>query len=505
MTHHYALGYVDIGKCDDCWITSHLFVHSYYTQDDNAIPLCRSCMASKLRRSITRIQEIDNRSLGHDVILEWLRYEVENQRPLTQVEIDTPTCVSCERLPSQSNQLVESAMADRTIIVQAHRACSFTCGRCTIQYVTHRENAIGYTRSIDVQRETLCSDCALEVFNDNDGRSHFQECECCQTLEIFYDMRTWDNRRYCERCYEDNVYTCEHCDESRWQDDDHDCTDDDYDDNRSGVIHNFDYKPYPQFFGSGKYYLGFELEVESNNNRHNDAEYAQNDLGAHAYMKSDGSLNDGFEIVTHPHTLDEYQKNFNWQGIKKLSKRGCKSWQTSTCGIHVHVSRTAFGDSVEPKYSSNEWNDWVLKRQAHELRFMKLIYDNQRQVERISGRASSFARFDDKGNLVNKVKHGHQRNDRYSAVNTENENTLEVRVFRGSLRPERVLSALEFVHASVEYTRELRVSSKAKPFSWLRFTSYIASNINTYANLALIMEETFQRDSEPNDGDNDDN
>lgn len=504
MTHHYALGYVDIGKCDDCWTISHLFVHSYYTEDDNAIPLCRSCMALKLRRSFTRIQEIDNRSLGHDVILEWLRYEIENQRPLTQVEIDTPTCVSCERLPSHSNQLVESAMADRTIIVQAHRDCSFTCGRCNIQYVTHRENAIGYTRSTNVQNKEICSDCCLEVYEENGGSRNFISCGCCSTLVLNDDMLSFDNRRYCERCYEDNVYTCEHCNESRWENDDHYCNSDD-DDEDSGVIHKFDYKPYPQFFGVGKYHLGFELEVESNNNRHDDAEYAQNDLGAHAYMKSDGSLNDGFEIVTHPHTLDEYQKNFNWQGIKKLSKRGCRSWNTSTCGIHVHVSRTAFGDSVEPKYGSDKWNDWVLKRQAHELRFMKLIYDNQRQVERISGRASSFARFDDKGNLVNKVKHGHQRNDRYSAVNTENENTLEVRVFKGSLRPERVLSALEFVHASVEYTRELRVSSKAKPFSWLRFTSYIASNINTYANLALIMEETFQRDSEPNDGDSDDN
>jgi hypothetical protein len=291
----------------------------------------------------------------------------------------------------------------------------------------------------------------------------------------------------------DNVYTCEHCDELRWQDDDHEC--DSSDDDVNGVIHNFNYKPYPQFFGVGKYYLGLELEVESSNDKYDDAQWAQDNLGAHAYMKSDGSLNNGFEIVTHPHTLDRYQKDFNWTSIKKLGNRGCRSWNTTTCGIHVHVSRTAFGDPSEPKFHNPEWNDWVLKRQAHELRFMKLIYDNQHQVERISGRASSFARFDDKGNLVNKVKHGHQRNDRYSAVNTENENTLEVRVFKGSLRPERVLSALEFVHASVEYTRDLRVNNKAKPFSWIRFTSYIYDNINTYANLALIMEETFQRDS----------
>ena len=503
MNHHYALGYVDIGKCDECWTTAHLFVHSYYTQDDMAIPLCRACISARLRRSLDRIQEIDNRTLAQDVVREWLIYELDNPHPLTQIEIDTPTCASCERLPSHLNQLVESAMADTTVIVQAHRGCSFTCGRCTIQYVTHIQNAIGYTRSIDVQNEEICSECSLEVFEENGGRRYFIDCACCSTLVLHDDMRSFNNRRYCDRCYVDNVYTCERCDELRWQDDDHYCNSDD-DDEDNGVIHNFDYKPYPQFFGVGKYHLGFELEVESNSSKYDDAQWAQDNLGAHAYMKSDGSLNDGFEIVTHPHTLESYQKNFNWTSIKKLSNRGCRSWNTTTCGIHVHVSRTAFGDSDEPKYGSTEWNDWVLKRQAHELRFMKLIYDNQRQVERISGRASSFARFDDKGNLVNKVKHGHQRNDRYSAVNTENENTLEVRVFKGSLRPERVLSALEFVHASVEYTRDLRVSTKAKPFSWLRFTSYIYNNMNTYANLALIMEETFQnRSTDDNEsGDN---
>lgn len=495
MSHHYALGYVEIGKCEDCWVTSHLFVHSHFSQDEMAIPFCRACISSRLRRSLYHIQEIDNRSLAQDTMCAWLMYEIDNPLPLTQIEIDTPTCVGCERLPTHHNQLVESVMADCTTIVQAHRACSFICGRCSIQYAIHPSNAIGYTRSVNVQNNELCADCSLEVFAENNGARNFENCFCCSTLVLGDDMRSFDDRRYCNACYEDNVYTCQNCDELCWENYDHYCnSDDDYDDD-NGVIHNFDYKPFPQFFGDGKYYLGFELEVESTSNRYDDAQWAQDNLGAHAYMKSDGSLNDGFEIVTHPHTLESYQKTFNWKSIKKLGNRGCRSWNTTTCGIHVHVSRTAFGDSNEPKYGSTEWNDWVLKRQAHELRFMKLIYDNQRQVERISGRASSFARFDDKGNLVNKVKHGHQRNDRYSAVNTENENTLEVRVFKGSLRPERVLSALEFVHASVEYTRDLRVSSKAKPFSWLRFTSYIYNNMNTYANLALIMEETFQRDN----------
>jgi hypothetical protein len=214
-------------------------------------------------------------------------------------------------------------------------------------------------------------------------------------------------------------------------------------------------------------------------------------------MKDDGSLNDGFEIVTHPHTLSDYQTNFNWEFIPKLKQEGFRSWNTDTCGLHVHVSRTAFGEGVSP-WGRADRDQLILRKQAHELRFMKLIYDNQRQVERIAGRAGTqFATFGDKGKLVEKVKFGNQSNGRYSAINTDNEATLEVRVFKGSLRKERVLSALEFVTASVEYTRNLKVTSKNQALSWLCFTAYVSNNMETYPNLALIMSESFASDVTP--------
>jgi hypothetical protein len=216
-------------------------------------------------------------------------------------------------------------------------------------------------------------------------------------------------------------------------------------------------------------------------------------------MKDDGSLNDGFEVVTHPHTLEAYQRDFNWEFIPKLKREGYRSWNTETCGLHVHVSRTAFGTGETP-WGRSDREALILKRQAHELRFMKLIYDNQRQVERIAGRSSShYATFGDKGKLVEKVKYGNQSNGRYSAINTENDMTLEVRVFKGSLRKERVLSALEFVSASVEYTRDLKVTAKNQALSWLRFTAYVSENMETYPNLALIMSESFASDNNPNE------
>jgi hypothetical protein len=231
----------------------------------------------------------------------------------------------------------------------------------------------------------------------------------------------------------------------------------------------------------------------------------QNTLGGHAYMKEDGSLDDGFEIVTHPHTLEKYHTDFNWGVLDKLKRDGYRSWNTTTCGIHVHVSRTAFGngDPWRLNVPNSMRSQMILQRQSHELRFMKLIYDNQRQVERISGRSSDrYASFNDKGQLLRKIKNGYQSNGRFSAINTENDDTIEIRVFRGSLRKERVLSAIEFVHASVEYTRDIKVTTKNHALSWLKFTGYVATNAELYPNLVTIMGESFANDTTSDDSDN---
>ena len=50
-----------------------------------------------------------------------------------------------------------------------------------------------------------------------------------------------------------------------------------------------------------------------------------------------------------------------------------------------------------------------------------------------------------------------RNSDRYSAVNTNNAATLEMRIFRGSVNGDTIKSQLDLAHASVEYTRNLTV------------------------------------------------
>ena len=64
------------------------------------------------------------------------------------------------------------------------------------------------------------------------------------------------------------------------------------------------------------------------------------------YIKHDGSLDEGFELVTHPMSLSYHCKEMPWQAmLDTLVDMGYRSHQTGTCGLHCHVNRDAFGET----------------------------------------------------------------------------------------------------------------------------------------------------------------
>lgn len=482
-----SFGYVGIGVCSRCSLPNHLFVSSEaYGSHPTLCTHCHNFYSDGVAPARVPIMD------------------------------ESPTCEACERpefiiegAEHQRWQFIKAWLADKERTIIVHRDCTtvarhaISCSDCSIIFATTRHRNWDslspiatslFTELTQIDGDLRCSDCASHYYEEEGGEHNFATCPSCE--DIFHnDNGSWFNDSlYCRDCHDNNVYNCQDCGADYWEGDGHDCSEDEEEESNS--IHSYSYRPSPYFFGKGQYHLGFELEVEARSeSRYAGAEMTQKELGSHAYMKDDGSLNDGFEVVTHPHTLEQYQTNFNWEFIPKLKRQGFRSWNTDTCGLHVHVSRTAFGDGVNP-WNRIDRDQLILRKQAHELRFMKLVYDNQRQVERIAGRSNNhFATFQDKGKLVEKVKYGNQSNGRYSAINTENDATLEVRVFKGSLRKERVLSALEFVAASVEYTRDLKITSKNQALTWLRFTAYVSDNMETYPNLALIMSESFASDT----------
>jgi hypothetical protein len=328
-----------------------------------------------------------------------------------------------------------------------------------------------------------------------------------------------DNQSWCESCWENESFTCNRCDycvnsnrdggtnvgDEYWCED---CVsnnatycdecDEYYLDGRGcencgggdGKVHQYSYKPNPIFHGGNdnNLYMGFELEMsygdESDNYRSAIPDVLPLEQADVCYLKSDSSIEGwGYELVTHPHTLGAYERATDlWNYIESCRTKGARSWDTTSCGLHVHVSRTAF------------------KSGAHTHRFLSLIYRNPREMMKLAGRKNSrYARFDDvykpdewgipQFNLRDKV-HAGGFTERMSAVNTNNDYTLELRFFRGNMKREGIMTALELSHASVEYTRNMSVSDvKLGMLKWEWFADWVATNNGIYPNLYLRMSK----------------
>jgi len=342
-----------------------------------------------------------------------------------------------------------------------------------------------------------CDNCASNAANYCDG---------CEIRTTMHTSRLQDRREYwCESCL-DNAYFCDGCDGYYADGCDNGCDSDD-DDGQPRVVHDYSYRPDAIFHSTNKderLYFGIEIEVEARGNLNDSANYAYRlESKELAYLKHDGSLQCGFEVVTHPMSHDFYKNEAHdfWTVIEGLrTDYKVKSWDTKTCGLHIHISRTGFTNG------------------SHMHRFLNLVYSNQELYEALAGRSSDqWAKFDDvlvvsdyvwsdeeqrwsrptttHKSFKHKLGSG-RGSDRYSAVNTLNRDTLELRIFRGTVNGNTIKAHLDLAHASVEYTRVMSVPQvRDGALSPSNFVAYIKANEALYpelvARLAKIWNPTL--------------
>ena len=327
-----------------------------------------------------------------------------------------------------------------------------------------------------VDDDLWCQDCT---------DSYASYCESCEENTQHGTSYVSDRDSYWCDCCTNNLFFCDDCGHYYEQGFCEDCQD-------GSVIHDYQYRPDPVFHSTKsdeRLFFGIEVEVEAGRELSDASVYASKleDMDI-AYLKSDGSLNCGFEIVTHPMSHDYYKSEVPelYEVLDTLrTAHNVKSWGTSTCGVHVHISRTGFNGG------------------AHMHRFLNLVYSNQDFYEIIAGRSSDrWAKFsdvehmrwsgrDEDGNRTykttrsfnDKVNNG-RSTDRYSAVNTQNSATLEMRIFKGSTKAHVIKSYIDLAHASVEYTRSLSVKEVANGALMPEpFVSYIVDNEEIYPEL----------------------
>jgi hypothetical protein len=77
-------------------------------------------------------------------------------------------------------------------------------------------------------------------------------------------------------------------------------------------------------------------------------------------------------------------------------------------------------------------------------------------------------------------------NSRYDIINVTGHATVEIRMFRGNLRTERVLKNIEFCHALVMFCQSHGIAQAA---SYSLFLSWLDRNRKPYPNLLAFLRE----------------
>ena len=98
----------------------------------------------------------------------------------------------------------------------------------------------------------------------------------------------------------------------------------------------------------------------------------------------------------------------------------------------------------------------------------------------LANRDSGYAVYD-AYTLKKAIKSPPRLGDRHVAINLTNENTIEFRIFRGTLNPKRFLATLQFVDALCHFVKVVSMVTCGK-YCFREFMGYI-TNTNRYNNL----------------------
>ena len=239
----------------------------------------------------------------------------------------------------------------------------------------------------------------------------------------------------------------------------------------------------------GEFTMGIELEMTSGDAHMHDAiEDVRDQLGeSYCIIKEDGSLpNNGFEIVTAPRGLFEHTAKFKAWNIDAAYR----AWDIGKCGMHVHIDSRAFTRLTIGKFI-------MFINDANNTDFIRKIAGRHPAQD---NQAAHYCRAEDQAALETPIKAIKFKDaDRYYMVNMQNlqgaesrrlgfkdkfdrgsYNTVELRIFRASLKKERLLAQIEFAHAVVFFCR----ASSYRELNGVSFLKWLKTTDNRYPHLS---------------------
>lgn len=207
------------------------------------------------------------------------------------------------------------------------------------------------------------------------------------------------------------------------------------------------------------WHIGVELEVErATRSRSRDElagvlQAAANREGRRLWAEMDGSLGDGFELISEPMGLDAHREM--WPVVLTSDAvRSLRSHSTSTCGLHVHISRRGL-----TRHQLARVNRLLALPEASV--FFQAV---ARRWESGYGCAKHTGFSGEREVAMLSTPSG-----RYEALNLTGSRTVEFRLWRGSLLPQAVLASVEASVAMLRYAKSATMAqvSVADFLRWL--------------------------------------
>lgn len=236
-----------------------------------------------------------------------------------------------------------------------------------------------------------------------------------------------------------------------------------YHEARDGDAFEFCCVPGEKTYGKNmSLFVGYELETSPSKDDCDRGQFALealDEIDGYMFMEDDCSLSghgqEGIEFISNPCSL-EYHLSM-MPSLKRLFRAGLRNGFTShnngRCGLHMHIDRKYFGRKQDIAIAK-----LIFLFRKHWVEMLKFSRRREFHVEQWAGEY--------KHTYSSAYIAKHQHNfSRYYFLNLTNDNTIEIRLWRGTFRPESFEATLRFTYRLAELARDTGIAELAK-MSW---------------------------------------
>ena len=232
-----------------------------------------------------------------------------------------------------------------------------------------------------------------------------------------------------------------------------------------GTVLHYSYKPTPDFQppmpelekGIQPLYMGMELETSFKQGKDPNGLDVMRMLGNEevrslVYAKRDSSVNNGFEIVTHPMQPAWARSNFPFDWFQRLIDDFDALPTHESTGCHIHLNRASFTKGHYWKY---------VQLHTQLATFVGSIggrghQHNQGSLIRLQGQLQQ-------PNALMTLVKGKDNNEgrmarQATGINFSNVQTIELRYPRGGIAPSEIKKNIEWIEASFSFTKYITVA-----------------------------------------------